>query len=63
MTTMDFEEYLQEVLLEIDKDNGFVEAPKRINTFENSGVLTSNKGLVVKMKDGSEFQVTIVKSE
>jgi hypothetical protein len=33
-----------------------------ITTFEDFGMLTKNKGLVIKMEDGSEFQITIVKS-
>jgi hypothetical protein len=32
------------------------------DTFANMGVLTANKGLVVTMDDGSEFQLTIVQS-
>lgn len=32
------------------------------STFEEAGVLTRNAGLVVRMMDGTEFQVTIVKS-
>lgn len=31
-------------------------------TFENAGVMTSNKGVVVTLPDGSQFQVTVVKS-
>ena len=31
-------------------------------TFEDGGVLTMNKGLTVTLDDGSEFQVTLVKS-
>lgn len=34
----------------------------RIDTFEEAGVLTRNKGLVVRLKDGTEFQLTVVKS-
>ena len=33
-----------------------------VETFETRGVLTTNQGLVVKMRDGSEFQITIVRS-
>ena len=33
-----------------------------IQTFEEAGVLTMNKGLVLRMKDRREFQVTIVQS-
>ena len=34
-----------------------------IRTFEDAGILTTNKGLVIRMKDRSEFQMTIVKSK
>lgn len=33
-----------------------------VSTFKEMGVLTCNKGVVVTMENGSEFQVTIVKS-
>jgi len=36
---------------------------KEVQTFDFAGLLTKNKGLVVKLKDGSEFQLTIVKSK
>ncbi len=34
----------------------------RVRTFEDAGVMTYNKGVVVTLPDGSEFQVTIVQS-
>lgn len=33
-----------------------------INTFEDAGIMTYNKSLVICTPDGSEFQLTIVKS-
>ena len=33
-----------------------------VRTFEESGIMTRNKGLVIRLDDGSEFQLTIVKS-
>ena len=36
---------------------------QNVSTFEEAGVLTNNVGLVVEMQDGSEFQVTIVRSK
>ena len=30
--------------------------------YKSEGILTNDAGVVVRMKDGSEFQVTIVKS-
>jgi hypothetical protein len=35
---------------------------RRVRTFDEDGVLTNNAGLVVTACDGSEFQVTIVRS-
>ena len=34
-----------------------------IRTFEDVGIMTTNKGLVIRMKDLSEFQMTIVQSK
>ena len=33
-----------------------------VRTYDEAGLLTGNQGLVLGMKDGSEFQVTIVRS-
>lgn len=33
---------------------------KSIHSFEDVGLMTDNKGVVLKCKDGSEFQLTIV---
>ena len=33
---------------------------KRVSTFEEAGVMTRNAGLVVRLKDNTKFQVTIV---
>ena len=35
---------------------------RRTSSFESALVLTSNVGLVVRMNDGSEFQVTVIQS-
>ena len=35
---------------------------KNVRTFQEAQVLTNNAGLVIEMTDGSEFQITIVKS-
>lgn len=34
----------------------------RVQTYEEAGVMTYDKGLVVTLPDGSEFQVSIVRS-
>lgn len=33
-----------------------------VQTFRQAGVLTNNKGLVLTMSDGTEFQLTLVQS-
>lgn len=33
-----------------------------VRSFDDLGVLSDNKGVVVRLEDGSEFQLTIVKS-
>ena len=35
---------------------------KLVRTFEDVGMLTHNRGLVVNLVDGTQFQVTIVQS-
>ena len=35
----------------------------RVRTYAEAGLLTSNKGLVLRTQDGSEFQVTIAQSK
>ena len=34
----------------------------RVRSFEECGVMTHNKGLVITLADGSEYQLTIVQS-
>lgn len=36
---------------------------KSISTFGEAGLLTRNKGLVVRFENGDEFQLTIVQSQ
>lgn len=61
-----FESYLLELLTEIIpteiQEVSDIEMPSDVNTFDDEMVMTRNKGLVVKFKNGSEFQVTIVQS-
>ena len=73
MTEKTFETILQDLLetagwVEGESDAGDLEAEVEpfmgcsVTTFEDAGVLTKNRGLVVRMADGSEFQVDIVQS-
>jgi hypothetical protein len=55
MEDTEMQDTLREALEEADN-------VRRIETFEEAGVLTRNAGLVIRMTDGSEFQVTVVRS-
>ena len=37
-------------------------AVRSVRTFDEAGLLTSNKGLVVRLNNGQEFQLTVVES-
>lgn len=58
MNEIDFETMLYELLQDEDV------APEigRVQTFEEAGLLTDNRGVVVRTRDGREFQVSIVQS-
>ena len=51
--------HVEEVLSELEID----ECVDSIDTFEGVGLLTDNKGLVVTMTNGNEFQIQIVRSK
>lgn len=36
---------------------------RQIASFDDTGVLTTDKGLVIECEDGAEFQLTIVRSK
>ena len=61
------EDTLQDGLMELiseaaDDSFGIGWEAARVRTFEDAGVMTYNKGLVISLSDGSEFQITIVQS-
>ena len=67
MNESEFERALMMTLTEAPDDYASgealnIEQVRRVQTFEDLGVLTNNRGVVVTMKDGSEFQLTIVQS-
>lgn len=41
-----------------DPDQGIA----RVDSFDDAGVLTRSAGLVVRTRDGAEFQITVVRS-
>jgi hypothetical protein len=58
-TEQKMQDYLKEVLIWSSQEDNEI---KTIDTFEEIGVMTNNKGLLVRMQDGSRFQLVIVKS-
>ncbi len=61
------EDILQDGLMELiseaaDDSFGIGWENTRVRTFEQAGVMTYNRGLVISLPDGSEFQLTIVQS-
>ena len=59
ISEQEFAEYLMEAIdLRAEEDG---EDLPEVDTFAGAGILTSNKGLVVRL-GGAEFQLTIVRS-
>jgi hypothetical protein len=59
MQTEDLITAMQDAFYEND---ALSEAGLNTRTFEEAGVLTHNEGLVLRLNDGTEFQVTVVQS-
>jgi hypothetical protein len=59
MSEEDLEDFLAEALEALADESGLPHP--RIRTFADAGVLTGNRGLVVRI-GGAEFQVTVVRS-
>lgn len=60
MKAFELESYLMEVFDFAQNEDGMI---KDFETFEAKGILSTNSGIVLKMRDGSEFQITIAKSK
>jgi len=58
MNDIDIETMLYELL----QDEEAAPEVAKVRTFEEAGVLTSNRGVVVRADDGGEFQISIVQS-
>jgi len=58
MNDIDIETMLYELL----QDEEAVPEIAKVRTFEEAGVLTRNRGVVVRTDDGSEFQICVVQS-
>lgn len=65
MTEQELQEMLADMIFErkeADDEYELEASFGSVVSFEEAGVMTMNKGLVVRMRDGSEFQLTIVQS-
>ena len=62
ITSLDIEDFIREALetVDVDEEYNIIES---IMIYEDAGILTDNRGLVITTTDGEEFQVTIVKSK
>ena len=58
MNEIEFETMLYELL----QDDEAAPEIARVQTFEEAGLLTGNRGVVVRTRDNREFQVCIVQS-
>ena len=72
MNDSDMVAFLTDAMYQFDEDNltppqgdqdesGYAEVDE-ISTFANAEILTQNKGLVVKMADGTEWQIEVLQS-
>ena len=63
MTEHDIEAALLELQYTTGEDcEPIIEQLLIADSFEDHGIMTRNRGVVFLMKDGSEFQITIVRS-
>jgi len=53
---------IETMLYELLQDEEAAPEVAKVRTFAEAGVLTSNRGVVVRTDDGSEFQISIVQS-
>ena len=51
---------LETLMSEVLQDPDAAPEIRRVETFEEAGLLTDNRGLVVRTTDGAEFEITIV---
>jgi len=60
MKEHELESYLMEALSWVSSEDGEI---KDFETFEAKGLLTNNSGIVLKMRNGTEFQLSIKQSK
>ena len=63
MTEIKLQEILAQLAFKGDEDGeAFLPAAEHSGTFEEMGIMTRNKGVVIRFEDGSEYQLIIVRS-
>ena len=63
MTTRELAVYLKDILNEYRLlEPSPLQAVDDVRTFDEAGLKLFNKGIVISMKDGTEFQVNIIAS-
>ena len=63
MTEREIEATLNALQYESGEDGEpILEQLESASSFEDAGIMTHNHGVVFRMRDGSEFQITIVRS-
>ena len=60
LTEREYREWLARLLIEAQEEEfEGTERIMRIVSFEEAGLLTSTEGLMIRLADGSEFQVSV----
>ena len=63
MDAQEFAETLEDLVrYDIPEEAALHGLSKRTSSDEEKGVLTTNEGFIVRMMDGAEFQITVVRS-
>ena len=62
MTDAELRERLEALLVEHWELSGAEQEIEMVESFKEAGVLTRDEGLVVRLDDGSEFQITVTRS-
>jgi len=61
MTQKEMADRITEALNFLDEEEGTSNI-EDIRTFQEAGLLTTNEGLVIRLDNGDEFQITVIKS-
>lgn len=64
MDASQFADAIEDLLDDLPEEAILYDEVKRVSSFENAAVLSLlNEGLVVRMEDGTEFQLTVVQTK